>query len=236
MRMNLPRRLAAALLFGLIPSTASAEIVLSQMVAEIRAGSTRSSDIEIWNNDRERAYVVITPSEILSPGTPAEQRAQAADPEALGLLISPTRMILEPGQRKLIRITPIAATPARERVYRIEVRPTVGDLETSTSGLKMLIGYDVLVLRRPKAGANKLVTRRVGDRIAVRNDAPHSVELAGGKACRTRSDCQELPGKRLYPGAEWEVAGISGRRVEYTVIGPGSVERAILDPDGALLN
>jgi len=213
-----PSLLAAALL--LAPQAAPAEIVLSQLVVDIAPGKAARGDIEIWNNDKERAYVVVEPNEVLQPGTAAERRVAERDPDKLGLLVTPARMILEPGQRKLLRISPIAGVPQRERVYRVTVKPTVGSVETNVTGLKLLIGYDVLVLVRPAIPAGRLTGRREGGQLVIRNDGGSSVELAAGKACRDKTDCRELPAKRLYAGAEWRVDVPAGAAVDYAVVSP----------------
>ena len=214
--------LAAA---ALLAAPASAELVLSQLVVDIAPGKSARGDIEIWNSDRERAYVVVEPAEVIGAGTPAERRVTERDPERLGLLVTPARLILEPGQRKLLRISAIGATPARERVYRVTVKPTAGSVETNVTGLKLLIGYDVLVLARPATAAPRLTARREGNQLVVRNDGPASVELAAGKACRARTDCLDLPGKRLYAGAEWRVDAPAGSVVDYTVVTASGTSR-----------
>ena len=213
-----PSLLAAALL--LAPQAASGEIVLSQLVVDITPGKAARGDIEIWNNDKERAYVVVEPSEMLQPGTPGERRVAERDPEKLGLLVTPARMILEPGQRKLLRISPIGGVPARERVFRVTVKPTTGAVESNVTGLKLLIGYDVLVLVRPSGALGHLSGRREGSQLVIRNDGGSSVELAAGKACRGKTDCRDLPAKRLYAGAEWRVEVPAGAAVDYAVVSP----------------
>jgi P pilus assembly chaperone PapD len=215
--------LGAALL--LAPQVASAEIVLSQLVVDIAPGKAARGDIEVWNNDKERAYVVVEPSEVLQPGTPAERRVAERNPEKLGLLVTPARMILEPGQRKLLRISPIGGFPQRERVYRVTVKPTVGSVETNVTGLKLLIGYDVLVLLRPGGAPGHLTGRRDGNQLVIRNDGGTSVELSAGKACKGKTDCRELPAKRLYAGAEWRVDVPAGATVEYAVVSPTGTGR-----------
>ena len=107
--------------------------------------------------------------------------------------------------------------PSRERVFRVTVKPTVGAVQTNVTGLKLLIGYDVLVLLRPPAAPVRLSGRRSGNRLVIRNDGAASVELAAGKACRAKQ-CQDLPGKRLYAGAEWTVDAPAGTAVDYAVV------------------
>ena len=207
---------AAALL--VMPQAASAEVVLSQLVIDLAPGKPARGDIEVWNNDKERAYVTVEPYEVMNPGAAVMQRRTDPDPEKLGLLVTPARMILEPGQRKLLRISALGSLPSRERVFRVTVKPTVGEVQANVTGLKLLIGYDVLVLLRPVAAPVRLSGRRNGDKLVIRNEGAASVELAAGKACRARNACQDLPGKRLYAGAEWTVDAPAGAAVDYAVV------------------
>lgn len=206
-----------------VPTTAArAELALSQLVVELAPGDHGRTDIEIWNNDPDRAYVSAEPREVLNPGTPSESRREDPDPEKVGLLVSPSRMILEPGQRRLLRIAAIAPPSDRERVYRVTVKPVVGELSAKGSGLKVLIGYDVLVLVRPREISPHVSGSREGDFLTLRNDGNVSIELVDGKRCDdARSACSDLPGARLYAGAEKTVDVKAGGQVQYKLkVGP----------------
>lgn len=198
-------------------SPASAELVISQLVVELKPGTKVREDIEIVNEGPERTYVAVEPSEIVRAGLPSEERWQEPDPEKLGLLVSPSRAILEPGQRKLVRVAAIGIVPERERVYRVTVRPVVGDVAANQSGLKLLIGYDLLVLVRPAEARSNIVATRSGSTLTLRNDGNSSVELVDGKHCNISSQCRQLSGKRLYAGAEWRQELPVGGSIEYTV-------------------
>ena len=203
-------------------STANAELVLSQLVVDLGAGQGSRADIEIWNNSKERAYVAVDPNEILNAGSAQERRVAEIDPERRGLLVSPNRLILEPGQRRLVRFAPVGARGLRERVYRVTVKPVAGKLEAESSGLKLLIGYDVLVLLRPATVRPAIIASRSGNRLTLRNDGNASVELIDGKQCSaSKTNCVDLPGKRLYAGAEWVQDLKSSASVEYTVAAGG---------------
>jgi len=126
------------------------------------------------------------------------------DPSKLGLLASPARLILEPGQRRTLRIAAIGTPSMDERVYRVTVKPVSGEVAGSTSGLKLLVGYDLLVLVRPAAVRNAVRASRSGATLMISNTGNASVELAEGKQCdATGKACQALPAKRLYAGASW---------------------------------
>lgn len=221
-RETLRMRWLALPLALLMPfGAADAQIALSDLVVELHPGKDSRQDVEVANNGSDRAFVAIEPAEIVNPGTSAETRRPDPDPEKLGLLVSPSRMILEAGQRKLIRFADIEPASDRERVYRVTVKPVVGEIAKEQSGLKLLIGYDVLVLARPAQPHSDIVFTRSADGGIFRNDGNVSVELASGRQCdASGKSCSELPGKRLYAGAQWSVQLKSGMHAEFDVKSP----------------
>lgn len=200
---------------ALIPwSSAGADLMVSQLVVELNASQNSRADVEVWNHSPERAYVAVDPREVIDAGTPAQSARTDPDPEKLGLLVTPSRMILEPGQRRLVRVASIAPAQ-RERIYRVTIRPVVGQLTPGPSGLKILVGYDMLVLVRPSDPKPHVSGSRSGDRLTLTNDGNVSVELADGQACASSGKCEELPGGRLYSGAQKTVTVPGGWRAEY---------------------
>jgi P pilus assembly chaperone PapD len=223
---HLRTALTSLLACSALSGPACAELVLSQLVVELGSGSKQREDVEVWNNSDERTYVAIDPSEIINAGQSNQARHQEPDPEKRGLLVSPTRMILEPGQRKHVRIARIGLETERERVYRVTIKPVAGELSSTDSGLKVLVGYDVLVLARPSDNHPNLYADRSAGRLTFRNDGNASLELVDGKQCDPiGSACTDLPGKRLYSGAEWSQPLKSDFPVEYTIISNGQSAR-----------
>ena len=173
-------------------------------MVEFKPSVSRTSDIEVTNNSAERSYVVVEPREIQNAGTPSEAPVTSPDPARLGLLVSPARFILESHQRRTLRVAAIGAPGDRERVYRVIVKPVSGEVAGSESGLKLLVGYDLLVLVRPQAIRNDVKAERSGLRLTLVNHGNASVEVAEGKQCDAKGGgCQSLPSKRLYAGASW---------------------------------
>lgn len=212
------KKLLAFLLAVLVPmSGASAELSLSQLVVELQAGKHASQDVEVANSGPDPAYVEVDPREIVGAGTPSEAARADPDPQKLGLLVSPTRLILQPGQRRLIRFAALAPTADSERVYRVTVKPVVGKLSSVQSGLKLLVGYDVLVLVRPTVPNVSLIASRSGDQLTIRNEGNVSVELSEGKQCTDPGHCTDLPSKRLYAGASWSQSLKGDGPVDYLV-------------------
>ena len=218
--------LVAAGLVLLLPSPARADLVLSELVVELQPNKHMREDLEVWNDSPERSFVAIEPREIINPGSPTQSARQDPDPEKLGLLVGPSRMILEPGQRKLVRIASLSSGSDREHVYRVTVKPVVGGIESEDSGLKVLVGYDVLVLVRPAQAAANVSASRNGRSLTFRNSGNVSVELVNGRQCKAQqAQCTELPGKRLYPGASWSIDLQSDSPAEYTLKSPGRTDR-----------
>lgn len=205
----------------LLAQPASADLVVSQLIVDLDS-TRRTSDVEIQNDSEERRYVVIEPSEIIAAGTPSERRVEKRDPKDLGLLVSSKRLVLEPRQRRMMRLAMIGQPTDRERVYRVTIRPVVGDVSAPASGLKVLVGYDMLVLVRPgQAEAPSLSARRVGGDLTLTNNGNTSVELTDGEYCRLKGPCQPLPGKRLYAGASWTQPVGQGGTVSYKLRAKG---------------
>jgi P pilus assembly chaperone PapD len=195
---------ALTLAFGAAP--ASAGIVLSRAVVDILPGDASAQDIDIWNDDKEVAYVTVEPSEIVAPGLAGETRTPITDPGVGGLLVTPQRLILQPGEHKLIRIAAIIPRGARDRIYRVAVKPVAGPVSAPVTALKLLVGYDVLVIFRPAQPVVKLTGERNGKLLTLRNEGNSNVEIYDGKQCSAAraSECAALPAKRLYPGQVWQ--------------------------------
>lgn len=215
----------SALLF---PAAAHGELVLSELIVELQPGKHVRDDLEVWNNAPERAYVAVEPREIINPSLNSQRDRRDPDPEKLGLLVSPSRMILEPGERRLLRIASLAPGSDQEHVYRVTVKPVVGGVDAKDSGLKLLVGYDVLVLVRPAQPVTNVSAVRIGKKLTFKNMGNVSVEIVDGKQCNaSQAECTKLPGKRLYAGTSWTAELGSDGPAEYTLKSPGRTDRKV---------
>jgi P pilus assembly chaperone PapD len=194
---------ALAAAFGLA-SLAHAEMVLSQVIVDLVPGKAPRDDIEVFNDGPERMYVSAEPFEVIGAGTAAERRQPATDPERSGILVSPRKLILAPGERRTIRIAAIGDRPERDRVYRVSIKPVAGPISADQSALKVFVGYDALVLVRPATVTGDVVGEREGRALTLTNGGNTAQEFFDGKQCDgAGKDCRSLPAKRLYPGVTW---------------------------------
>jgi P pilus assembly chaperone PapD len=186
-------------------SSARAEMVLSQMIVDLMPGRPPREDIEVFNNGEERMYVLAEPSEIIAAGTAQERREPLPVSDLSDILVTPNRLVLEPGERRTIRIAFIGVRPLSDRVYRVAIKPVAGKLAANESALKLMVGFDNLVLVRPMRFTGDIQPHRQGQTLTLRNTGNTAQELFEGKQCSDRTgECRDLPAKRLYPGATWE--------------------------------
>ncbi|HEY7807187.1 MAG TPA: hypothetical protein VIC34_08315 [Croceibacterium sp.] len=184
---------------------AHAEMVLSQVIVDMLPDKPARGDIEVFNDGPDRMYVAADPFEVLKAGTPAEQWVAAADPDRSGILVTPQKLVLAPGERRTIRIAAVSDRPAQDRVYRVSIKPVAGPLSANASALKILVGYQALVLVRPAQFSGDVVGERHGATLTLTNAGNTAQELFQGKQCdASGKDCRALPAKRLYPGAAWQ--------------------------------
>ena len=216
-RCTLTAGLAAALLLGMAPP-ALADMILDKVILDFTPDGPARDDIEVWNNGRERLYVVVEPHEVIAPDQPDEHRVSDPDPAKLGLLVTPQRLILEPGERRLVRIAAIAARGDRDRIYRVTIKPVVGDVSAAQTALKVMVGYDALVIYRPAVPQGTVTATRSGKTITFVNDGNSNVEMYQGRQCDAAGkDCHDLPARRLYAGAHWAQTLARDTPVEYRV-------------------
>ena len=223
MRTRTVMGVVAAILAG---APASAELVLDQAVVDLGPDKPPRFDIDASNTGTERIYVVAEPAEIVDPGKPGERRVGNPDPQALGLLVTPQKMILDPGEHKLVRIASIVPRSAVERIYRVTIRPVAGDVTARVTALKVLVGYDVLVIVRPTAMRAAVTGTRRGSTLVLRNDGTTNVEVYQGRQCDAKgADCKPLAARRLYAGAVWEQPIDPARPADYRIKANDTVEQ-----------
>ena len=141
---------------------------------------------------------------------------QSPDPEALGLIATPGRVILEPGQRKFLRLATLQPPGDADRVFRVTIKPVVGGANGETTGLKLLVGYDMLVIQRAREPHAEVSATRTSTSLRLKNDGNTNAELFRGRQCPpTTAACADMPAERLYPGAEAVVPANPGWKVQY---------------------
>lgn len=198
---------------------AAANMLLSNSIVHFGPDQPTREDIEIENPTAEPMYIKVVPSVIHNPGTDEERREEITNPKEAGLLVSPNKLVIPPGGRKLVRFVNLKPRASKEQVYRVAVTPVVNQVKSDSTGVKILIGYEVLVLTQPTNPNPNLVVSREGNRLLVSNNGNTNVLMREGYQCpfegAEKEDCEGLRGKRIYPGNNWSLDLPADKPVEY---------------------
>ena len=156
----------------------------------------------------------MTPSEVIDPASEDSQRVELNDPRTAPIVVSPRQLLLPPGQRKRVRVILRDKDLDTERVFRLAVRPYTGKVnleagsaDEKTSAIKVLIGYDLLLLARPLPLQPRINVTRTDTEIEFRNAGNTNVLLRKITQCEADgTDCVEINPNRLYVGESYKVA------------------------------
>jgi P pilus assembly chaperone PapD len=191
---------ALPLLLVALCGPARADLAVNQVIVDFVPGAAAREDVQVANTGDETLYVETTVHRIYNPGDRPLQREEIRDPAAGGLLVSPRRFVLPPGDRRLLRFVLTQPAGAEERIYRVSVTPKVNPVAAGSSGIKILVAYEMLVIVRPIPMRARLDVRREGRRLVATNAGNTNVLLSPIRQCRTESDCVDADGARVYPG------------------------------------
>lgn len=213
------KTLIYCILIMLFSITAHADMILNKSIIYFEPDSPNREDLEIQNAGTDPLYIQVTPKIVNNPGTDKQVREIFDNPKQAGLLVSPNKLVVPPNGRKLLRFVNLNPNPKQEKVYRVSITPVVGELSAKSTGVKIMIGYEVLVIVHPVDGHIDLTHQRSGNKLTLSNQGTQNVLLRKGTQCpegiADESQCHQLPGKRLYPGNTWSVDLETDQAVTY---------------------
>lgn len=216
------RVFSAALAFAVASASAgaaSAQLSINRLWVDLDAGQAARSDLVIRNDSEDRYYITVETAEIIAPGTGVEERREIADPEELGLLVTPNRMVLEPGASRAIRVVSLNQNLTKDRVYRVLIRPQVGEIQAAAAqgevrdiAIKILSAYEALVVARPPNATPNVGVERLADRMIFSNTGNSNLLFLDAFICPPSvtglspdGSCRPFPATRLYAGGKIEV-------------------------------
>ena len=217
------------MMFTLVSDAARAEFVITSAIIEFTKDTPSQQDIEIVSRGRDSDYVVAEVTEVLRPGASDETRVPIVDMRKSRLLVTPDRMILAGGNRKIIRFVLLKPLDDQEHIYRVAIKPVIKGIENNSKvGLKILLGYEVLVILRPASMAPRYTVKRDGNRITLTNSGNTNIVLQNGQQCVATNNCVMPPTLRAYAGQVISETLPQALPVTYTIWdGQQSVETAV---------
>lgn len=195
------------LILVFISGLAQANMSLDRMVVDFRPDDAHHKDVQVFNKDKNNIFVNISVEEVLKPGTPQEQRVPVKDVKKIALVATPQKLIVPGNSQKAVRLVTLEDSGKTDRIFRVTFSPAVGKLKAKTSGIKLLIAYQTLVIVRPDKPVANVIAERKGKKIIFRNTGNTNVMLQNGMQCNpsAKKQCEKFDTQRLYAGNTWEL-------------------------------
>lgn len=156
--MKLKWRIGVAALCGLLSTVgriAHAEGELMVMPATTKVFNAHEQKVTVRNLGDAPLYLNIGVQKVVNPGMTPEKKVDLGDLDHPGMLASPDKLTLGPGQTRSIVLKSLAE-PESEEVYRLYIVPVrslkVDDApqDRITAPMSVAIGYGVLVRHMPR--------------------------------------------------------------------------------------
>ncbi|MDX1803619.1 MAG: fimbria/pilus periplasmic chaperone [Alcanivorax sp.] len=198
----MPRLLTGLLLWALV-SQCLATMQVDRAIVHFPAGQPPRQDVVIRNPDDTPLFVDVRILTVTHAGTAQEKRELVKDPNAVSLIATPRRVMVPPGGLRRVRLVNLGGNGKSERVYRVDLKPVSGSEHLDKTGIRIMIGYQLLVFIDPQTPEDKLTSQRDGRTLTITNQGNENVVLHNGKQCPSSpstQDCRDVEGKRLYPG------------------------------------
>lgn len=189
-------------------STAQAQLAIDRIIIDFTPDKPPREDVRLVNTSTtETLYIKVAVVEVKNPGFENEKRTTASDPFEVGLLASPNKLVLPPGAQNLVRLVNIQPPGKQDRIFRVDFSPVVGELEASENGVKMMVGYEALVIVRPDSPKANIQYTREKNTIRLNNKGNTNTFVDRIVYCENeeKDSCEFIAGDRLYAGNSWEI-------------------------------
>ena len=197
--------------------SASAQLSVSPIILAFENTDQRRADMTVSNSGDRPEYLEISARTILAPGQFPEPLLSSPHPEEIGLLVAPRQMILQPGERRLIRVILLDEPLEKDKAWRVLITPVVGEIDSDIPAAAIRVGYEALVYARPEKPTVELVAKKDGPHLSIINNGNTNALLHSGEQCLSEAACLPLGGTRLWPGMQWETDLPSSASVRFTV-------------------
>lgn len=225
-----PKLAALSLLYCSTSVNAAIDVNPSIVILEEKA--TQEAVVIVSNSNDKIAYVTTEPREVMARGEADEKLRVDADPTSLGILSSPSKLVLEKGERRSVRIVAVSPPGKDDRVWRVKIAPAAGKIKAGQSGVAFVIGYDILVIQRAANPTVKVSIVRAGKKLTLSNTGNSFGMISEIRQCQDGGDCVKLKDtKRLYGNMSWTVElPQDGGRIEVDVDGVENKRETIKFP------
>lgn len=182
----------------------NADIVLSKMILDFLPKNPRQENLDVFNNGEDIDYISTKIFEIQNPGMKNQKRVEVSKGSKDRLVIAPNKLSIAPKARKRFQFIITDENLKKDKIYRVEVVPNIAGVQNPEGGIgiKILVGYEVLVIVRPQKMDFNLKVVRGKDSITFTNKGNTNILLSDIKQCNSKNVCKTILADRLYAGNE----------------------------------
>jgi len=194
-------------LFGTILSSYGSAINVYPLDLDVNYQS-RFHDVQVYNVGNDKAYVALNIALVKHPGLPDQQEIPLQDnPYQVGLIVTPNKMVIPPGQMRMARMLYIGQPPEEDLVYKVRIAPATGQYVVISNnngvnaGVNVIIAYSVNVFVRPLKPLVKMSLVRQGQDLRFENQGNTNVLIGYCQQCPTQDPkhCTSFDvSKRIY--------------------------------------
>jgi P pilus assembly chaperone PapD len=217
------RRVILSLILALVPPLAHAEFSITSAIVEFTQDGPRQQDIELVSRSDGNDYIVSEVYEVMNPGEANEERRLVKDPTTSMLLVTPDRTVLAGNGRRILRFVLLRDLDDKEHVYRVAIKPVIKGVDNDHKvGLKILVGYEALVIMRPAVPMPAFSARRDGKMVEVANTGNTGILFQNGQQCvpgenEDKKMCKLPPAVRIYAGQRAKIELPRAAPVTYSI-------------------
>lgn len=183
------------------------------------AGEKNNQFVAIKNEGSKKAYVMMSAKKLLNIGDPTPKYYSNKNPKLLGLLVSPMKLVLKPGQTRKVRVTDLTKPEARKngdvfyKVFASQVAPPKKKGKES-SGVGMKVEFNIntefYVISRANPMKPNLSTNITDGRINMHNEGNTTMQMDFITQCdKTKTTCKSFGNAILYPGKKVSIKLLS---------------------------
>ena len=187
-----------------LPGAASAQLRVDRVVEILDLESRGRADFEFSNPSDGTMYLSTRVFEVPEPHLSMEM-VEFTDPRAAPLLASPREFVLGPEDSRLVRVFTTAPPGEVDRVYRVRVEPRADEIEPEASGVRVVLGYELLVIQPAAERRMDIDVQRSDTQLVITNNGNSFAYFDQIHVCQDADPCANLGAHRVYAGERLEL-------------------------------
>lgn len=193
-------------------SAFASQISLSTSTVYFDSNKQEKKTVQVINVDvNTTTYFDVKINEVKNLGQMNDEYLEVVtNPEIGGLIATPSKSILREGEKsRAISIINLNTSLDKERAYRVDVTPIISGVDLKQEdikGVKMLLGYDVLVYVQPDNPTFAHQARIENDRLYISNLGNSHFNVGNIEACDKEDKCTSFDGGSIFSDLESSIS------------------------------